>query len=60
MENKPESIIQPLYCPICLEKVLTTPTGYLCKTDGELTIPQVISERIAELRRKKRDESEML
>ncbi len=60
MENKPESIIKPLYCPICLEKVIATPRGYLCKKDGELTIPQVISERIAELRRKKRDERESL
>ncbi len=58
MEDKLESIIQPLYCPICLEKVIATPIGYLCKVHKDLTILQVISERVAELRRKKRDERE--
>ncbi len=53
MEDK---IVRPLYCPICLEKVIATPRGWLCKKDGVLTILQVISERVAELRRKKRDE----
>ncbi len=56
MEDKPESIIPPLYCPICLEKVIATPRGWLCKKDGVLTIMQVISERVAELRKKRRDE----
>lgn len=58
MEDKPKSIIPHFYCPICLSKVLPTPTGYLCKKDGPLTMLQVISERVAELRRKKRDDRE--
>jgi hypothetical protein len=48
--------VPQLHCPICFEPVLPTPTGYLCKTHGALTILQVISERVAEEGRKKRDE----
>ena len=58
MTIEPESIILPLYCPICLEPVIATPIGYLCKVHKDLSILQVISERVAELRRKKRDERE--
>ena len=50
--------IHSLHCPICFEPVLPTPIGYLCKAHGALTILQVISERIAELRRRKRDQRE--
>lgn len=54
------TMIPQSFCPVCFSPVLPTPTGYLCRTDGELTILQVISERVAEMRRKKRDESQML
>ena len=46
------------FCPYCFEPVFPMPNGYHCKTHGPLTILQVISERIAELRRKRRDESQ--
>ncbi len=58
MTIEPKTIIPSFYCPVCYRKVIATPTGYLCKQHGALTILQVISERVAELRRKKRDESE--
>jgi len=54
-----ESIVPEFYCPICCRKVLPTPTGYLCQACGPLTILQVISERVAEERRKKRDEQSL-
>ena len=48
--------IPSLYCPFCFEPVIATPIGYLCKAHKDLTILQVISERVAEIRRKNRDE----
>ncbi len=58
IESKRE--VPQSFCPYCFELTLPTPTGYLCKKHGPLTILQVISERVAELRRKKRDEREDL
>ena len=51
-----ESVVPKFYCPFCWQHVLPTPTGYLCQACGSLTILQVISERVAEIRRKNRDE----
>lgn len=58
MTIEPKTIIPKFYCPVCFIVVLPTPTGYLCTTCGVIEIWQVLSERVAELRRKKRDERE--
>lgn len=47
------------FCPFCFTEVVPTPTGYLCKQHGPLAILQVISERVADERRKKRDEQSL-